>query len=94
MKRAADLGLEVAQFNLGCLYEEGKGVEKNQQLALDYFSKASQNGYHEADEALARLTEFIRREQIVERNNNEFGDPKSAATKNHKNNTKNICNGC
>lgn len=26
---AADLGLDVAQFNLGCLYEEGKGVKQD-----------------------------------------------------------------
>ena len=44
-KRAAERGNARAQFDLGLMYANGNGVEKNEKLALMWFNRAAQNNF-------------------------------------------------
>ena len=45
---AAVQGDAFAQFNLGAMYYEGQGVERNYQEALDWFRQAADQGDQKA----------------------------------------------
>ncbi len=45
MKKSAELGLVDAQHNLGCIYNEGKIVKKDQLKALAWFTHAGSGGF-------------------------------------------------
>lgn len=45
---AAKAGDALAQFNIGCLYAEGDGVEKNEREAARWFRKAADQRYADA----------------------------------------------
>jgi len=47
-KRAAERGNARAQFDLGLMYANGDGVEKNEALALMWFNRAAQNNFSKA----------------------------------------------
>ena len=47
-RKSADAGFADAQYNLGLLYLDGKGVEKDQVSAAELFSKAALQGLPEA----------------------------------------------
>jgi uncharacterized protein len=47
-KMSAEQGLDIAQFNLGLMYSEGKGITKNDKEALKWFSKSAKQGFPEA----------------------------------------------
>ena len=44
-QKAANQGNAQAQFNLGLMYNEGKGVRQNSNTAKEFFGKACDNGY-------------------------------------------------
>jgi hypothetical protein len=44
----AELGDAEAQFNLGVLYDEGAGVERNLATAADWYRKAATQGFIDA----------------------------------------------
>ncbi|CAA6803097.1 MAG: Unknown protein [uncultured Sulfurovum sp.] len=44
-KRAAERGNARAQFDLGLMYANGKGVAKNEALALTWFKRAADNNF-------------------------------------------------
>jgi TPR repeat protein len=44
----AELGDAEAQFNLGVLYDEGAGVERNLATATDWYRKAATQGFIDA----------------------------------------------
>ncbi|MDX8384343.1 MAG: tetratricopeptide repeat protein, partial [Ghiorsea sp.] len=50
----AHAGDAQAQYMLATLYDEGRGVEKNKDDALAWFSKAAKQGHSEAQYALAK----------------------------------------
>ena len=52
---AAKQGHAVAQYNLGCCYEKGEGVEKDLKEAVEWFRKAAEQGVEQAEVALKRL---------------------------------------
>ena len=52
---AADKGDAAAQFFLGKLYKDGKGVEKSAKLALEWFKKAAAQGYADAEGEARKL---------------------------------------
>ena len=52
---AAEKGYPLAQRNLGYMYENGCGVEKNVKTAIIWYQKASDQGDPEASSALTRL---------------------------------------
>jgi len=54
-RKAADQGVAVAERNLGRLYYEGRGVEKNYQEAVRWWQKASKQGDKLAQRALEEL---------------------------------------
>jgi TPR repeat protein len=47
-KRAAAMGHIRAQYNLGWMYENGRGVTEDDKLAVDWFRKAAEQGYARA----------------------------------------------
>lgn len=61
--KIAESGNAEAQFYVGCIYEQGetenkrafKGVVKNYDEAVKWFSKAAQQGFEKAIQALERL---------------------------------------
>jgi hypothetical protein len=54
---AAEAGDKVAQNNLGVLYRDGLGVEKNPSDALSWFQKSAEQGYAKAQLNLGQLYE-------------------------------------
>lgn len=40
---AADQGHAVAQFNLGCMYKHGQGVDKDEKHAVELYTLAADN---------------------------------------------------
>ncbi len=48
-------GSTDAQFNLGVMYIEGKGVEQSRDEAIFWFTKAAQQGHREAQYNLGHL---------------------------------------
>lgn len=51
----AELGDAEAQFNLGVLYDEGAGVERNLTTAADWYRKAAEQGFIDAQTNLGIL---------------------------------------
>jgi TPR repeat protein len=49
---ASVFGDAEAQYQLGCMYLEGKGVEKNQQLAVNWLRNAAEKGHMKAQAML------------------------------------------
>ena len=61
-EKAANQGCAEAQFNLAILYEEGRGVEQSDSMALRLFGMASTTGVRSADElARRRIAAIIAR---------------------------------
>ena len=58
---AADQGYAPAQYELGCCYENGSGVKRDQNKAAYWFEKAAAQGAEGADKALSRVREDIRK---------------------------------
>ena len=44
-----------AQYGLGFLYENGKGVRQNRTIAKEWYGKACDNGFQDGCDAYARL---------------------------------------
>ena len=47
-KEKAGNGSAEAQYNLGCCYQYGRGVEMNKEQAIMWYTKAIENGYGKA----------------------------------------------
>ena len=54
-RRAAERGVVDAQYNLGLMYESGRGVARNPREALRWYGRAAQAGDAGARERLAQL---------------------------------------
>ena len=54
-KKAAEKGDATAQYNLGLMYEHGKGVAKDLHLALHWYNKAAAQEHNRAVAAVNRL---------------------------------------
>ena len=55
LKKAADQGLDEAQYLVACMYANGQGVEQNHEEAMAWMEEAADNGNEEAEEALAQM---------------------------------------
>ena len=53
--KAAEKGNAWAQDNLGSFYEYGKGVEKDINKAIEWYTKAASKGNKHANTRLSRL---------------------------------------
>lgn len=53
--QAADSGLPIAQYNVGCLYFSGKGCEVDLDLAAHYFELAASEGFEYAQINLGNM---------------------------------------
>ena len=51
---SAEQGDPEAQFNLGSMCEKGLGVERNLELAIDWYRKSAEQNFEEAVEALKK----------------------------------------
>ena len=47
-KKSAEQGHEEAQFNLGVMYEDGRGVKQDYFKAFEWYQKAAEKGYADA----------------------------------------------
>lgn len=54
-RRAADMGHAAAEFRLGAMYEEGKGVEQDHGEALEWYRRAAEHGSERAQFNLAHM---------------------------------------
>ena len=48
LRRAAERGDVAAQYNIGCMYADGKGVLEDDKAAVKWFQKAAEQGYADA----------------------------------------------
>eukprot|EP00698_Gefionella_okellyi_P024829 TRINITY_DN8867_c0_g1_i1.p1 TRINITY_DN8867_c0_g1~~TRINITY_DN8867_c0_g1_i1.p1 ORF type:complete len:439 (+),score=68.32 TRINITY_DN8867_c0_g1_i1:2-1318(+) len=55
-RKAADMGIAQAQYNMGSCYEEGVGVEQDVEEALRWFKIAALSGFADGVEAMVALT--------------------------------------
>jgi len=53
--KAADQGDAAAQFNSGCMYEKGWGVEQSDVNAVQWYTKAADQGHAKARRCLEIL---------------------------------------
>ena len=51
----AELGDIEAQFNLGVMYDEGAGVDKDLAIAADWYEKAAEQGFVDAQSNLGMM---------------------------------------
>ncbi len=51
-KQSYDLGCPIAAYNIACMYQNGVGVEKDTNLALEWCRIAAEGGYAPAQEVL------------------------------------------
>ena len=49
-RMAAEKGSRTAEYNLGVCYDQGKGVEQNYELAVEWYKKSAAHGYFRYDE--------------------------------------------
>ncbi len=54
-RKAAEQGDPYGQYDLGTMYERGKGVAKDLFEAMQWYKKAAEQGNEEAKEAFGRL---------------------------------------
>ena len=71
-RKAADQGSDFGQWNLGSMYEDGKGVAQNDKLALSWYRKAANQGHNQAKKDLKAL------ELIIKTKENAIEDYKKA----------------
>ena len=55
LRQAAEQGLAEGQFNLGVMYDRGKGVPENDKTAVSWFTLAAKQGYAGAQSNLALM---------------------------------------
>ena len=55
LMRGVEEGVDDAAFEIGRMYEEGSGVDKDISQAIHWYTKAAEQGDEEAKEALERL---------------------------------------
>jgi TPR repeat protein len=55
MRRAAEQGYAKAQYNLGCMYENGLGVTQDFVEAVKWFRKAAEQGFASAQKNLGAM---------------------------------------
>ena len=55
-KKAAELGLAKAQFNLGLSYQKGQGASKDIHKAIEWFRKSAEQGYAKAEAKMGYYT--------------------------------------
>ncbi|MBQ7249238.1 MAG: sel1 repeat family protein, partial [Deltaproteobacteria bacterium] len=57
-RKAAEQGMAVAQYNLGLMYDHGRGVPKDEGQAMEWYRKAAEQGHAEAQQALLRIVDM------------------------------------
>ena len=63
--KLAERGNVKAQFILGEMYENGRGTEKNINLAISWYQKAKKNGHGKAAKRITSIEENIRNETLA-----------------------------
>jgi TPR repeat protein len=53
-RKAAEQGVETAQYNLGMMYDDGKGVPQDRTEAAKWHRKSAEQGYADAKEWLKK----------------------------------------
>tara|TARA_R110000824_G_scaffold111945_6_gene260840 strand:- start:113 stop:394 length:282 start_codon:yes stop_codon:yes gene_type:complete len=55
LKKAAERGYEMAQTQLGVMYQYGQGVKQNYEKAVSWYRKAAEQGYPQAQNQLGYI---------------------------------------
>ena len=76
---AADQGVAQAQYNLGLMYYEGKGVPQNTSKALRWIHKAQVQGDEQAKQAIELIMQTMRETRASQQTNNPSMPPPSAS---------------
>jgi hypothetical protein len=66
---AAERGNASAQFRLGEMYYQGRGVIKDLQTAIDWFDKAARQGHSAAKQNVAFVSQLLRLQKLPEYEN-------------------------
>ncbi|MCP3669966.1 MAG: sel1 repeat family protein [Gammaproteobacteria bacterium] len=60
LRKAAESGNALAQYNLGAVYLEGKhGIDKNEDLAIKWFKRSANAGNPHAKEIMERINQVL-----------------------------------
>ena len=65
--KAADLGNDIAQYEVGCIYKYGWNRQGDYKMVVEYFSKAYKQGYKSAMFELGGLYELGHRVECIMR---------------------------
>ena len=63
-KKMAAMGNVKAQYILGEMYEEGRGVKEDQDKAISWYTKAQKNGHKKAASSIERIKDKIRQAKL------------------------------
>jgi len=64
-RKAAEQGDAGAQFNLGNMYDQGKGVAQDYAQAVEWYRKAAKQGYADAAKHRDKLAEKMTPGQVA-----------------------------
>lgn len=79
LKKAADMGHAPAQFQYAIYAKDGKGIQKDDRVSAEYFSKAAASNYSPVISKAAASEETLR---VNSPNNNEIRQTENRATLN------------
>ena len=57
--KAAKQGDAEAQYNLGMCYGQGKGVKQDVQKAVEWYTKAAEQGFESAKDMVKKLKAYL-----------------------------------
>ena len=63
-KKMADMGNVKAQYILGEMYEEGRGVKQNANKAITWYTTAQKNGHKKAANSITRVRNKIQQAKL------------------------------
>ena len=82
LRKAAEQDHPPAQHEIALMYQDGKGVKKNQGEAISWFQKSAEQGHAMSQYALAQM--YTSGESVEKNNEKAFIWCQSAADQNHR----------
>ena len=74
--KMAERGSVSAQYILGEMYEEGRGVEKSNAKAIEWYEKAQRNGHQDAAIRITQIKLRIANEKLAKKTPKQKAKPK------------------
>ena len=79
--KAAERGMEVAQYVLGLMYDEGDGILQNKEKAAEFYVKAAEQGHTQAQYRIGLA--YVKGEGVAQDKNKAIGWLSKAADERH-----------